>query len=141
MLVPMLEDNLDVLIPVSGNSMYPLWKHNRDSVVVTSCNPYALKKGDIPLYRRASGQVVMHRIIRVNQDGYDMCGDIETQIEYNLPKDNIIAVVKCFTRKGQDYSCTHFGYKMYSFLWIRLRPLRRFFLKGYREWMKRMPAE
>lgn len=48
MLVPMLEDNLDVLIPVSGNSMYPLWKHNRDSVVVTSCNPYALKKGIFP---------------------------------------------------------------------------------------------
>lgn len=39
-----LEQQWDISLPVTGNSMQPLWMHNRDSVVLTSCDPYTLKK-------------------------------------------------------------------------------------------------
>ena len=97
----MLDENIDIAITVTGDSMFPLWRHMRDTAVLTKCDKTALRKGDIPLYRRKTGQYVMHRIIKANKDSYNLCGDAQTQIEYNLSAENIIAVVKAFTRKGK----------------------------------------
>lgn len=132
-IISMLEENVDVTITTTGDSMYPLWKNKRDSVVMARCNKFNLKRGDIPLYKRPTGQYVLHRIIRVNKDSYDMCGDAQTLIEYNIPKENIIAVVKSFTRKGKEYSCNSLRFRGYSTVWLALLPLRRIILKVYRK--------
>ncbi|UQZ85820.1 hypothetical protein SK3146_05109 [Paenibacillus konkukensis] len=125
LLLPMLELNWNVAIPVTGNSMYPLWKHGRDEVVLTKCDPYALKKGDIVLYRRSTGQMVLHRIVKVRPDSYDMCGDAQSQIESKLPQKNVMAVVTSFTRKGREYSCGQFRYRVYASVWMWILRLRR----------------
>jgi hypothetical protein len=132
-ILPMLEKNIDVPITTTGDSMYPLWKHKRDMVVLTNCDKFNLKRGDIPLYKRPSGQYVLHRIIKVNKNSYDMCGDAQWNIEYNIPKENIIAVVKSFTRKGREYSSNNFSFRVYSDIWMRLLPLRRINLRIYRK--------
>jgi len=121
----MLEEDMSVTITVTGNSMFPLWRHKRDSVTLNRCNKSALKIGDIPLYRRASGKYVLHRIVGVNENSYNLCGDNQTQIEYNLPKEDIVAVVSSFTRKGRKYSCGSLGYSLYWRMWIWLLPARR----------------
>jgi hypothetical protein len=131
--LPMLEKNIDVTITTTGNSMYPLWVHKRDSVLLTSCDKFNLRKGDIPLYKRANGQYVLHRIVKVNKDSYDMCGDAQWNIEYSVPKENIIAVVKAFTRKGKEYSCKSSVYSAYSILWMWLFPLRKLNIRIYRK--------
>lgn len=128
-LLKMLAENIDVTITVTGDSMFPLWRHKRDSVVLTKCDKTALKKGDIPLYKRRTGQYVMHRIIKVNKDSYNLCGDAQTQIEYDLAKDNIIAEVKAFTRKGKKYNCNDPWVRLYTALWIGLLPIRGIILK------------
>lgn len=131
-LLKMLAENIDVTITVTGDSMFPLWRHKRDTVVLTKCDKTTLKKGDIPLYRRTTGQYVMHRIIKVNHESYNLCGDAQTQIEYNLPTENVIAVVKAFTRKEKNYCCSDLRYKTYTVLWMRLFSCRRIILKCYR---------
>ncbi|MEQ8175958.1 MAG: S24/S26 family peptidase [Syntrophomonadaceae bacterium] len=130
-ILKMLDENIDVSITVTGNSMFPLWRDKRDTVVLTKNDTTLLKKGDIPLYRRNSGQYVMHRIIKVNKDSYNLCGDAYTQIEYDLPRDKIIAVVKAFTRKGKYYDCNNPWVRLYTVLWIRLLPFRGFFVGAY----------
>lgn len=131
-LLNILDENIDVTITVTGDSMFPLWRHKRDTVVLTKCDKFALKKGDIALYRRENGQFVMHRIIKVNADSCNFCGDAQTQIEYNLAKDNIIAAVKAFSRKGKKYNCSNLWVRAYALLWIVLLPIRGILLKGYR---------
>ena len=58
-LAPLLNDcmaqGVDVTIPVTGTSMLPLLREGRDRVVLTRADTAALKKGDIPLYRRRNG--------------------------------------------------------------------------------------
>ena len=70
-LMPIIEDafsqGLSVTLPITGNSMRPLFRHKRDSVVLSACDPYSLKRGDVPLYQRENGQYVLHRIVRVKQ--------------------------------------------------------------------------
>lgn len=129
LLVALLDANIDITLTVTGSSMNPLLTHERDSVVLTSCNKFNLKRGDIPLYRRSNGQYVLHRIIKVNRNSYNLCGDNQYIIEKNLPKGNIIAVVKAFERNGKFYSCNDFTYKVYWRLRVFSIPFRCFLHK------------
>lgn len=130
-LLAMLEEGIDVTLTVTGNSMSPLWKHKRDTVVLTKCDKYNLKRGDIPLYQRCTGQYVLHRIVAVKEDSYTMCGDAQMQLERSVPKEKVIAVVKAFSRKGKKYSCKDLVYITYSNVWMALRPLRKIILGIY----------
>jgi len=132
-LLALLDENIDITLTVTGNSMNPLLTHKRDSVVLTSCNKFKLNRGDIPLYRHSNGQYVLHRIIKVNKNSYNLCGDNQYIIEKNLSKENIIAVVKAFERNGKLYSCNDFIYKIYWRLRIFSIPFRYFL---HRIWSK-----
>lgn len=127
-LMPLIEDSfrqgLTVTLPITGNSMWPLFSHKRDCVVLSACDPYSLKRGDVPLYRRDNGQFVLHRIVRVDEDTYTLTGDAQWQLEVGLPKKNVLAVMTGFVRKGKEVNCRHFGYRVYVALWMCLRPLR-----------------
>ena len=52
-----------------GDSMLPLIRQGRDLLIIEK--PHGrLKKYDIPLYRRDSGQYVLHRILKVRRNDY-----------------------------------------------------------------------
>lgn len=123
----------DVTITASGNSMMPLWVHGKTRVVLTKCEPEGLKKGDVPLYIREDGKYVLHRIIRVNADSYDLAGDAQVRVEKGLPKASVLAVTKgYYSRKGKFIPLDKFTHRVFSSLWILVRPLRRYILAVYR---------
>ena len=122
----LIKSGTDVTFTVRGVSMQPTFRHLRDTVVLTDCEPENLKKGQIPLYLRENGKYVLHRIIKVNENSYDMCGDHQIEVEKNVPKSAVLCVVKGFTRKGKYHDCNDPGYKLYSSLWMLSRPLRNF---------------
>lgn len=124
-LAALMHARADITIPVTGDSMAPLWRHKRDFVTLTLCDRDRLKKGDVPLYRRKNGQYVLHRIVRVVPGGYDLCGDAQVFVERGIPAESIIAVVSAFTRKGRNVHRDNPLYRLYSAVWPALRPLRR----------------
>ena len=123
----------DAVLCVTGNSMLPLWRDRHNNVVLTSCDANALKVGDIPLYKRENGQYVLHRIVKVNENSYDLLGDAQCYIEKDLPKGNVIAVTKgYYTEKGEYISCDSKKPQRYYTLWSSLLPVRRWILAIYR---------
>lgn len=132
-LLKLLEEDIDIMLTVTGTSMKPLLTHKKDSVILTKCDKFNLKKGDIPLYKRNNGQYVLHRIVKVKENIYDLCGDNQYIIEKSLPKENIIAVVKTFEWNGKLYSCNDFVYKIYWHLRVFSIPFRSVL---YRTWSK-----
>ena len=46
LLLGLIDEGYDVTFTVVGISMSPLWCNMRDSVVLTKCDPLALKVGD-----------------------------------------------------------------------------------------------
>lgn len=128
-LSPLIEafvsEGTDVTLTVTGNSMKPMLTHLRDSVVLTKCDPMSLKKGDIPLYCREDGSYILHRILKVGENTYDISGDHQWVLEKGVPKSAVICKVKGFTRKGKYRSCNNIGYRLYAFLWRIAFPLRR----------------
>lgn len=113
-----------VTIGVTGNSMSPLLRHKRDTVVLEPCDKYALKRGDLPLYKRENGQFVLHRIACVEENTYTMVGDAQTELEIGLPKENVLAIVTGITRKGRFFSAQNKWYRIYVAVWLWLRPVR-----------------
>lgn len=128
-ILEMLNEKIDILITVTGTSMNPMLKNKRDKVVLTGCDKFNLKKGDIPLYRRINGEYVLHRIVKVNENSYDLCGDNQCEIEKGVPKTAVIAVVKAFERNGKMYGCNDIRYRLYWHLWILSMPFRRLMRK------------
>ena len=131
-LSPMVEglinEGIDVEFRVTGRSMRPMLTNIKDTVVLTK-HLSPIKRGDIAFYKRDAEHYILHRVIRVKGNTFDAIGDHQTEIEYNIPLENIICVVKSFTKNGKPHQVTEFSYKLYSFIWMLLIPLRPFIFK------------
>ena len=125
-----------VFVP-TGNSMLPLLRPDRDSVVVEKRAVYRLF--DIVLYRRASGDYVLHRIMGQDQNGFVLCGDNQFRKEYGVAPEQVLGAVREWSHNGTVRTPERFPARIYVLFWCRLFPLRRpvFFLKRCLAWLKR----
>ena len=109
------------IIP-QGNSMLPMLRPGVDSVTLAAV-PETLRKYDLPLYRRASGQFVLHRIVKAGKT-YTCIGDNQLSLERGLRKEQMLAVVTAFRRGEKEIPVTALGYRLYCRLWHWSRPIR-----------------
>ena len=121
-----------------GDSMMPLIKQDRDLLVIEPVHG-RLKKYDVPLYKRDSGQYVLHRILKVRDNDYVICGDNRWSKEYGVTDRHIIGVLTAVIRNGREVSVNSRKYRLYVHLWCDLFPLRAFILKAkhFPKWLKR----
>ena len=108
-----------------GDSMMPLIKQDRDLLIIEK--PHGrLKKYDVPLYKRDSGQYVLHRILKVRKNDYVICGDNRWVKEYGIRDRHIIGVMTAVVRNGKEISVNDWKYKLYVHLWCDFFPVRAF---------------
>ncbi|MBR2716436.1 MAG: S24/S26 family peptidase [Oscillospiraceae bacterium] len=111
-----------------GDSMLPLIREGRDLLVIEKPRG-RLKKYDIPLYKRDSGQYVLHRVLRVRETDYVLCGDNRYCREYGITDRHVIGVLTALIRNGRERSLSGFRYGLYTHLWCGLFPLRAVLLR------------
>lgn len=112
-----------------GNSMRPIIREGRDVLVILPKPAGRLKKYDIPLYRRSSGQYVLHRIIKVQEDGYVLCGDNRYYKEANVQDEQVIGVLAAIIRGKHMIRVTDTLYRIYVHLWCDLFWIRAVMLR------------
>ena len=113
-------------LTVTGSSMLPMLHHGKDTVTLSPiCQTPG--KGTLPLYLRDNGEYVLHRILRPVSEGFLCCGDNQWQAEI-IRADQLVAQVTGFTRNQKEYLTTHWGYRLYVWLWVGLYPMRRYIL-------------
>ncbi|MGN1416001.1 MAG: S24/S26 family peptidase [Oscillospiraceae bacterium] len=118
--------------------MEPLIRQGRDLLIISAVSG-RLKKYDVPLYKRDSGQYVLHRILKVRQNDYVICGDNRWQREYGITDRHIIGVLTGIVRDGKEISVTDKKYRLYVHLWCDFFYVRAFILmvKHYiKRWLK-----
>ena len=121
-----------------GDSMEPLIIQGRDLLIISAVNG-RLKKYDVPLYKRDSGQYVLHRILKVRKDDYVICGDNRWQREYGITDRHIIGVLTGIVRNGKEISANDKKYRLYVHIWCDFFFVRAFILrvKHYiKRWLK-----
>jgi hypothetical protein len=119
-----LERSGFIVTMTEGISMRPLIRSGIDAVHIIK-KPETQKKGDVVLYKRDDGQLVMHRIVAVKKDNYTLCGDHEIFREKGIREDQILGVMAGFFRGTRYVDCSRIGCRLYSILWRSLYPVRR----------------
>ncbi len=113
-----------LIVRPNGWSMWPMIYNGRDTVLIEPVDGRC-KKYDIPLYKDNKGRYIVHRIIKVTEDGYVICGDGVYYREYDIKDENILGVVKGFYRKEKFISVESKLYKLYSRVWVGLIFMRK----------------
>ena len=80
------------LSSVVGTSMMPLLRQGKDLVKVVPA-PEKLSKYDIALFKRPTGEYVLHRVTKVKKEYYVICGD-NRFLREKIPFDWIIGVAE-----------------------------------------------
>jgi len=127
-----LEENGFFVWRSVGVSMFPLIREGRDQILIRKRPEARLKKYDVVLYRRPDvtgrGAYVLHRILRVNEDGtYWIVGD-NCYIGETVKEEDVLGVLISVIRKGKNISVADTGYRIYTRLWCDCYPLRFFIL-------------
>ena len=135
-IVKMLNEGHTVTLRLKGVSMRPFLEDGRDKALLTK--PVKPKVGDPVLAEIEPKHFVIHRIIDIQGDDVTLRGDGNIGVEHCKLKDIQGAIIG-FYRKGRDTLDRTDGrkWRIYSWLWTRLFPIRRYLLAFYRRiWLR-----
>ena len=124
--VRLLSEGNRVTIPAKGDSMFPFIVDGRDSVVLCSSEDIAV--GDIVLAGLPGGRYVMHRVYRVEAEGFVLMGDGNLQAMECCGKDQVLGKAVQILRGRHIVDCTSRAALRKAALWRWLLPLRRYLL-------------
>ncbi len=119
-----------VTLPLRGRSMRPFLEDGRDKALLVATED--VHEGDAVLAEIAPRHYVLHRIIRIKEQQVTLRGDGNINVEYCRLSD-VRAKALGFYRKGSTQCDRTDGLKwrVYSWLWTRLFPLRRYLLFAF----------
>lgn len=137
--VKLLNEGHTVTLNLKGFSMRPFLEDNRDkALLIKPTNP---KVGDPVLAETEPHHYVLHRIVNIEGNNVDLRGD-GNLLEEHCQLSDICGAVVGFYRKGRKTLDRTDGKKwlVYSYIWTRLYPIRRYLLAAYRRiWLPLLP--
>lgn len=138
--IRLLDEGHTVTLRLRGFSMRPFLENDRDKALFVK--PQQIRVGDPVLAEVAPHHYVFHRIIAIHGEEVTLRGDGNLQEEHCRLAD-VRGTVVGFYRKGRKRLDPIDGWKwrVYSWVWTRLFPVRRYLLAIYRrlvlnEWGK-----
>ena len=99
-----------------GDSMMPLIHQGQDLLIIEPAKG-RLKRLDIPLYKRDSGKYVLHRILKVRDHDYVICGDNRWRCEFGITDRHIIGKLTAIVRDGKTIPMSALKIRIYAHLW------------------------
>lgn len=129
---PLILESLDagktIELTVKGNSMNPFFVDGK-TVVTLKRLSRSLQKNDIVL-AKAFGKAVLHRIVKIDGETIVLQGDGNTTTEMIHAGEIIAHVISYRNKKTIDLENQQLRFAMY--FWIKLRFLRRYFIRLWR---------
>lgn len=141
-IICMLEDGHTVTLRLKGTSMRPFIEGIRDKVILKVAKD--LKVTDPVLAEISPGVYVIHRITEINRDNVTLLGDGNIILEHCKIND-IKGLAIGFMRKGRKNKIDYIyntKWKIYSYIWLRMTPIRKYLLAFYRIiWLNIFPIK
>lgn len=126
-LVQLIDEGHTATITARGSSMMPFIRHNRDQLIFSRAED--IKVGDVVLAEISEGTFVCHRIESISEGKVTMRGDGNIKGTEVCPISSVRAILSAIVRNGKTYyTATSRTWHAYSWLWVRLLPLRRYIL-------------
>lgn len=134
--VRLLNEGHTVTLPLRGYSMRPFLEDGRDNALLKKATDVSV--GDAVLAEIAPRHYVLHRIVKIEGQHVTLRGDGNLNVEHCRLSD-VKAIAIGFYRKGRKTADLTDGrkWRTYSWIWMRLLPVRRYLLAFYRRiWLK-----
>ncbi len=134
-LISLMEKGHTVTLKLKGFSMRPFLENERDTALMRLATEAVI--GEPVLAEISKGRYVLHRIIDISGEEVTLLGDGNLLTEH-CKRSDIKAQIVGFYRKGSKHLDRVDGrkWRIYSFFWMRLRPVRRWLLAAYRRWVR-----
>ncbi len=134
--VGVFERNGKVWLGVTGSSMYPFLRSDRDMVQLAKADIHEVELFDIVLIQRLNGDYILHRLVEKSEDQrhFFLCGDAQKEKEGPFFPSQLIAKV-CAVRKGKrELSCQSAVWKWLVKKWHTSKMTRDmfFFILSFR---------
>lgn len=124
-----LEELGFTVVPITGTSMLPLLREGKSQVELERVESKPLKKGDVVLYKKSDGTLVLHRIINTeSEDVLTVLGDHQWKNPDKINKGQVIAIGMGFYINGHYTDEKNLWYKIYKKIWMGSLTLRRIIL-------------
>ncbi len=139
-IIKMIDSGHSVTLGLRGYSMRPFLEDRRDKALLVK--PKTISVGDVVLAEITPGLYALHRIINIKGDNITLRGDGNLNDEHCLRSD-IHGFAEGFYRKGSERmdSVKSSKWRVYSYIWTRLYPIRRYLLFAYRIYLKLTKAK
>lgn len=108
-----IKEQVEVL--TKGASMEPLLREHRDIAQISRAKP-PFEKGDIVLYTRDNQNFILHRIVKIEKEGFVIRGDNNSFYERDIREEDIIGILTAVYRKGRYMPKESAKFKMFGIL-------------------------
>lgn len=131
-IIKLLNDGHTVTLNLKGYSMRPFLEDGRDKALLRKATKIAV--GDAVLAEVAPKKFVLHRIISIDGNIVTLRGDGNFGVE-RCTRNCVHGIAEGFYRKGRSRldSTSGMKWRIYSYFWTRLFPIRRYLLFAYRK--------
>ena len=124
-IVELLSNQKSVQIYLQGYSMYPLFVPGKDQAVISPLGNRRIRRGDVLLYRRKSGKLVLHRVYKIKGTKIYYVGDNQSEIEGPLSLMQVYGYMSVFYKGKMRFSVHNPLYFISWQIWLFLLPFRK----------------
>ena len=122
----LISEGHSVTITAKGYSMNPFIVHLRDQMTISPCQDSDIREGAVVMIRTAKGNCVVHRIIKRSGDKLLLMGDGNVGIKEKALTTDVIGLMTSVTKKERQIPVTSMRWRLYSWFWRILTPVRRY---------------
>lgn len=135
----LISEGKTISINAKGYSMNPFIVHMKDQITLGSWTDDQIKKGAVVLVKDVRGCYIIHRIIKREGNVLTLMGDGNIGIIETAYVEDIIALMHAVIKKGRTYSVNSLSWRLYSWFWKLLTPVRRYPLAVWRRLHPQQP--
>lgn len=128
----LISEGKTVTITAKGYSMNPFIVHLKDQITIGPWKDEQIKEGAVVLAKDTRGAYLIHRIIKRDGDRLTLMGDGNIGLTETARTSEVIGLMQSVTKKGRTYSVQSLRWRLYSWFWKMLTPVRRYPLALWR---------
>ena len=121
----LISEGRTVSLTVKGNSMNPFLVSLRDQMTLGPWKDEDIRKGCVALVKDIRGNYLIHRIISREGNTVTLIGDGNVGLYEKAVTDEILGIMYSITRKGKVWKADDRMWKLYSWFWMLILPVRR----------------
>ena len=129
----LISEGRTVELTAKGYSMNPFIMHLRDSIILGPWKDEDIRKGAVVLVKDTKGHYIIHRIINREESHITLMGDGNVGLTEDAEVKDVLGLMISVKRKGRTYGTDGLIWRLYSWFWMLITPVKRYPLALWRK--------